>query len=136
MNAFLLPGTYLVVRGREGGSCYEMRLIMYARSILPVVLLTLTTNLAMAQGAGRAYEYAGSHAGGPADALIPNGTPRPVTPPPARGAYEYAGSHAGGPADALIPNGTPAPVVRPMKDPAYGNSGSHAGGPADALIPE
>lgn len=76
---------------------------MYARSILPVVLLTLTTNLAMAQGAGRAYEYAGSHAGGPADALIPNGTPAPVVRPVKDPAYRYSGSHAGGPADALIP---------------------------------
>ncbi|WP_407526963.1 hypothetical protein [Methylobacterium oryzisoli] len=109
---------------------------MNARPILPVVLLALTTNLAAAQGAGRAYEYAGSHAGGPADALIPNGTPRPVTPPPAGGPYQYAGSHAGGPADALIPNGIPAPIVHPVRDPAYRYSGSHAGGPANDLIPE
>ncbi|GJD60864.1 hypothetical protein [Methylobacterium frigidaeris] len=107
---------------------------MNARYILPVVLLTLTTNLAAAQGAGNAYEYAGSHAGGPADALIPNGVPAPIVPVVRSPAYRYSGSHAGGPADALIPDGVPAPVVPVVRSPAYRYSGSHAGGPADALI--
>ncbi len=113
---------------------------MNARSILPVVLLALTTNVAAAQGAKtatkNAYEYSGTHAGGPADALIPDGTPAPIVPVVKDPAYRYAGSHAGGPADALIPNGTPAPIVPVVRSPAYRYSGSHAGGPADALIPE
>lgn len=113
---------------------------MNARYILPVVLLAFTTNLAAAQGGKtatkNAYEYSGTHAGGPADALIPDGTPAPIVPVVKDPAYRYAGSHAGGPADALIPNGTPAPIVPVVRSPAYRYSGSHAGGPADALIPE
>ncbi|KMO32190.1 hypothetical protein VQ02_24210 [Methylobacterium variabile] len=115
---------------------------MTTRHLLPVLLLLASTGAATAQDHGRpaakddAYAYAGSHAGGPADALIPNGVPLPVHRRSVDPAYAQSGSHAGGPADALIPDGTPVPVTRRVVDPAYRYSGSHAGGPADALIPE
>nr|WP_321182268.1 hypothetical protein [Methylobacterium sp. Leaf122] len=48
-----------------------------------------------------AYRYSGQHAGGPADALIPDGSPRPVERQWRAPAYLYAGSHAGGPANDL-----------------------------------
>ncbi|MET7245001.1 hypothetical protein ABZT49_16725 [Methylobacterium sp. EM32] len=49
------------------------------------------------------YRYSGTHAGGPANALVPAGAPVPVTRGATDPAYRYPGSHAGGPADALIP---------------------------------
>ncbi|MFE1599020.1 hypothetical protein [Methylobacterium sp. ID0610] len=109
---------------------------MMMRHMLPILVFAVSTGAALAQDAPNPYRYSGSHAGGPADALIPDGTPRPITHRAVTGPYEYAGSHAGGPADALIPDGTSAPTLRRVVDPAYRYSGSHAGGPADALIPE
>ncbi|KMO30359.1 hypothetical protein VQ03_28530 [Methylobacterium tarhaniae] len=109
---------------------------MTTRHLLCALLVAASTGGAAAQGAPSAYRYSGPHAGGPADALIPEGVPAPVVPRTVDPAYRYSGSHAGGPADALIPEGAPAPVTRRVVDPAYRYSGSHAGGPADALIPE
>ncbi|GJD53697.1 hypothetical protein OPKNFCMD_6474 [Methylobacterium crusticola] len=57
--------------------------------------------LATGSLAPRVYRYAGSHAGGPADALIPDGTPQPVPQRVRAPAYRYSGSHAGGPANGL-----------------------------------
>ncbi|GJD53931.1 hypothetical protein OPKNFCMD_6710 [Methylobacterium crusticola] len=59
--------------------------------------ITLTTG-SLSPGA---YQYAGSHAGGPADALISNGTPQAVQHRVTAPAYRYSGSHAGGPANGL-----------------------------------
>ncbi|GJD53154.1 hypothetical protein OPKNFCMD_5925 [Methylobacterium crusticola] len=108
---------------------------MFAK-LLSVALVAASTGAALAQDGNAAYRYSGSHAGGPADALIPAGPPAPVVRRPVDPAYRYAGSHAGGPADGLISAGRPAPVAPRRVDPAYRYSGSHAGGPADALIPE
>ncbi|AWN42299.1 hypothetical protein [Methylobacterium durans] len=83
--------------------------------------------------ASLAYRYSGQHAGGPADALIPGGTPRPVEHHAGAPAYRYSGQHAGGPADALIPDGSPKPVEKQWRAPAYRYAGSHAGGPANDL---
>jgi hypothetical protein len=89
---------------------------------------------ALAASVDPAYRYSGTHAGGPADALIPTGVPQPVRHVYRDPAYAYSGTHAGGPADALIPAGVPQPVRHVYHDPAYAYSGTHAGGPADALI--
>ena len=51
-----------------------------------------------------AYRFSGSHAGGPADALIPNGTAQQIMHREIASAYRYAGSHAGGPANGLARN--------------------------------
>jgi len=53
----------------------------------------------------RSYHYGGTHAGGPADALISatGGRAVAVRRVYANPAYRYGGTHAGGPADALIP---------------------------------
>lgn len=61
---------------------------------------TLAT-AASAQTTSPAYRYAGSHAGGPANDLIPTGAPRAVVRPVRSPAYAYPGSHAGGPANDL-----------------------------------
>ena len=98
-----------------------------------VLAMLLTASTSFAAEGNKAYEYSGTHAGGPADALIPNGTPVPATPPVRNPAYEYSGTHAGGPADALISDGTPVPAKPPVRNPAYEYSGTHAGGPANAL---
>lgn len=80
-----------------------------------------------------AYRYSGTHAGGPANALISNGVAKPVRRPEKSAAYAYSGSHAGGTANGLISNGTPKAVARPVKGAAYRYGGSHAGGPANGL---
>lgn len=61
---------------------------------------TLAT-AASAQTPSPAYRYAGSHAGGPANDLIPTGARRAIVRPVRSQAYAYAGSHAGGPANGL-----------------------------------
>ena len=65
-----------------------------------VILGAALSTSAIAQAAP-AYRYAGSHAGGPANALIRSGSPRAVVRPVRAPAYRYAGSHAGGPANDL-----------------------------------
>lgn len=110
---------------------------MMSRRLLPIMLLlTAAAQGASAQDGVSAYKYSGSHAGGPADELIANGTPVPVIHHPVDPAYRYSGTHAGGPADTLISNGTPAPAGAHRSDPAYRYSGTHAGGPANDLIPD
>ena len=78
-----------------------------------------------------AYRYSGPHAGGPADALIPVGSPQPVEHHATSPAYRYSGPHAGGPANALIPDGSPQPVEHHATSSAYRYSGPYAGGPAN-----
>ena len=68
-----------------------------------LILGTALSTAAMAQ-TSPAYRYSGPHAGGPADALIPNGTPRAVVHQPRPAAYRYSGPHAGGPANDLPRN--------------------------------
>ena len=69
-----------------------------------VIATSVIGGSAFAQGTSRAYRYSGTHAGGPADALISStgGVPKPVTHRVHDRAYRYSGTHAGGPADALI----------------------------------
>lgn len=98
--------------------------------MLSAVLLVVSTTAAMAQTTAPAYRYSGTHAGGPADALIPNGEAQPVQKHETSEAYRYSGPHAGGPADALIPNVTPQTVEPQFTAPGYRYSGPHAGGPA------
>jgi hypothetical protein len=106
-------------------------------AILAVALTAATPTFA--QSFDPAYRYSGTHAGGPADDLIPTGgILRPVRTLNRDPAYRYSGTHAGGPANDLISMGAarPAPVRQVYRDPAYRYSGTHAGGPADELIPE
>lgn len=97
------------------------------------ILSASFVSTADAQSGGPAYKYSGSHAGGPANDLISNGSPRPVVRPEKNKAYRYSGSHAGGPANDLIQSGKPRPVKRPVVDKAYRYSGPHAGGPANDI---
>ena len=71
-------------------------------SIATALILGATlVTAASAQTTSPAYRYAGSHAGGPANDLIPARAPRAVLRPVRSPAYAYAGSHAGGPANGL-----------------------------------
>ena len=105
------------------------------KTLYSVAAMLLVSGAALAQPADPAYRYGGTHAGGPADALIPEG--RPARPVLVRESptYEYGGTHAGGPADALIPEGRPLPAIPAVRDPAYRYGGTHAGGPANDLNP-
>ncbi|WP_375462091.1 hypothetical protein [uncultured Enterovirga sp.] len=105
------------------------------KTLYSVAALLLLSGAALAEPADPAYRYSGTHAGGPANALIPEGRPAPSTPVVKDPAYRYSGTHAGGPANALIPEGRPAPSTPVVKDPAYHYSGTHAGGPANDLNP-
>ncbi len=100
-----------------------------------VVTLLLASSAAFALEPDPAYRYGGTHAGGPANALIPVGKPKPVAKRKVDKAYRYGGTHAGGPADLLIPEGKPQRVVKVKRNKAYMYGGTHAGGPADELIP-
>ncbi len=105
------------------------------KPLYSVAALLLLSGAALAAPADPAYRYLGTHAGGPADDLIPEGRPAPTVRVVKDPAYLYGGTHAGGPADELIREGRPAPTVRVLRDPAYRYGGTHAGGPADALNP-
>ena len=107
------------------------------RLALLTAALVATTPV-FAQSSDPAYRYSGTHAGGPADALIPTGGILPARKVYRDPAYRYSGTHAGGPADDLIGMGGArrAPARHVYRDPAYRYSGTHAGGPADDLIPD
>ena len=75
---------------------------MHKIALLAIAFATATPVLA--QPANPAYRYSGSHAGGPADALISQtrGRPAPSRLAYSGPAYRYSGTHAGGPANDLI----------------------------------
>ena len=77
---------------------------MTNRIALATAALILASTGAAFAGDSPAYRYSGPHAGGPADALIPNGPVRAVVAPQRPAAYRYSGSHAGGPANGLPRN--------------------------------
>ena len=107
------------------------------RSLTLVSLLLFASTSAFAQS-DPAYHQSGTHAGGPADALI-SSTGGPVAPRKSSGVdrnYARSGTRAGGPAGAAISStgGPVPPRTRAARtDRAYTRSGQQAGGPAGLL---
>src|SRR3954463_1055429 len=107
-------------------------------ALLVIALATATP--ALANPVNPAYRYSGTHAGGPADALLSRtgGRPARIRHAYSNPAYRYSGTHAGGPADALLSptGGRPARIRHAYSNPAYRYSGTHAGGLADPVLGE
>ena len=107
------------------------------RSLTLGSLLLFASTSAFAQS-NPAYRQSGTHAGGPADALI-SSTGGPVAPRKSSGVdrnYARSGTRAGGPAGAAISStgGPVPPRTRAARtDRAYARSGQQAGGPAGLL---
>ncbi len=99
--------------------------------ISTAIVVALFSSAAEAQSGSSAYKYSGTHAGGPANDLIPHGNPRAVVRTEKNKAYRYSGTRAGGPAGDLIPSRKPLSVKRSARGQAYRYSGPHAGGPAN-----